>query len=45
MRDNLMCASGRTSYCVTTGPVFVPVTVAGIEKLRSFSSMILMLRE
>ena len=44
MRDSLMCASGRTSYCVTTGPVLVAVTVAGIEKLRSFSSMMRMLR-
>ena len=44
MRESLMRASGRTSYCVTTGPVLVPTTVAGIWKLRSFSSMIRMLR-
>ena len=44
MRESLIRASGRTSYWVTTGPTFVPVTVARIWKLRSFSSMIRMLR-
>ena len=44
MRDSLTRASGRTSYWVTTGPVFVATTVAGIWKLRSFSSMMRMLR-
>ena len=39
MRLSLMRASGRTSYCVTTGPVLVPTTVAGMENERSFSSM------
>ena len=38
-----MCRSGRTSYCVTTGPVFVATTVAGMPKLLSLSSMIRML--
>ena len=32
MRDSLMRASGLTSYCVTTGPVLVATTVAGIWK-------------
>ena len=44
MRESLMRASGRTSYCVTTGPVFVATTVAGIWKERSFSSMMRTLR-
>ena len=44
MRDSLTRASGLTSYWVTTGPVLVAVTVAGIWKLRSFSSMMRMLR-
>ena len=44
MRDSLTRASGLTSYWVTTGPVLVPTTSAGIWKLRSFSSMIRMLR-
>ena len=44
MRDSFTRASGLTSYCVTTGPVFVPTTVAGIWKLRSFSSMMRTLR-
>ena len=44
MRESLTRASGRTSYCVTTGPVFVATTVAGIWKERSFSSMMRTLR-
>ena len=44
MRDSLTRASGLTSYWVTTGPVLVAVTLAGIWKLASFSSMIRMLR-
>ena len=44
MRESFMRASGLTSYWVTTGPVLVAVTLAGIWKLASFSSMILMLR-
>ena len=39
IRESFTRASGRTSYCVTTGPVFVATTTAGIWKLRSFSSM------
>ena len=39
MRDSLTPLSGRTSYCVTTGPEFWPTTLAGIAKWRSFSSM------
>ena len=40
MRLSFTCASGRTSYWVTTGPVFVFVTVAGIWNEDSLSSMI-----
>ena len=43
-RESLTRASGLTSYWVTTGPMFWPTTVAGIWKLRSFSSMIRRLR-
>ena len=42
MRETFTWRSGRTSYCVTTGPVFVAMTSAGMSKLRSFSSMIRM---
>ena len=44
MRLSLMRASGRTSYWVTTGPVLVPTTVAGMANERSFSSMMRTLR-
>ena len=33
MRDSLTWCSGLTSYWVTTGPVFVATTLAGIAKL------------
>ena len=39
IRDSFTWASGRTSYCVTTGPLFVATTLAGIWKLSSFSSI------
>jgi hypothetical protein len=44
IRDSFTRASGRTSYWVTTGPVFVAVTVAGIWKDCNLSSMIWMFR-
>ena len=44
IREILTRASGRTSYWVTTGPVFVATTVAGIWNERSFSSMMRTLR-
>ena len=43
IRESLTWRSGRTSYWVTTGPVFVATTVAGMPKLLSLSSMIRML--
>ena len=39
MRETLTWWSGLTSYWVTTGPLLTATTLAGIEKLRSFSSM------
>ena len=39
MRDTLTWCSGRTSYWVTTGPELTATTLAGIEKLSSFSSI------
>ncbi len=39
MRETLTLLSGRTSYWVTTGPVFVATTLASMPKWRSFSSI------
>ena len=39
MRETLTWCSGLTSYWVTTGPELTATTLAGMEKLSSFSSI------